>query len=375
MYSVIALGNLIRLKVERLQRELRRYDVEALILGKEFSKYLFPEVYDPLLGFVSNYVVLDLDSLEVVSICAPIQAPTIQDVYHQVRVVVVDPQNRVDLGVPRFSDDVKAIRYAIGRKRRIGYAGSVPVDKLKDMLMIGLDSILKKIVVSKLDEEIERIKRSVEITEKALQNAVSEISPGLSEIEIASIIYRELVEKGCEALAFPIIVAVGRASREPHHIPTRFRFNGKQPILVDLGVRVGGYCSDITRMILPRRLDDEYRELPNVINAVSEAIDRALKVLRGGVLGSDVYKEALKGLREHGYDSLFIHGLGHGLGIDVHEEPYLSHRWEYPIPSGCVVTVEPGVYLREFGVRIEEDILVRENGVEQISKSPRVIEL
>jgi len=369
------LNSLIRKKLEVIQRELDKYNLDALVLGKEFTKYVFPEVYDEVLGPVAKFVVMDLSTLDVIAICSPMQVPTIQDVYPQVRVFVVDPYDRVDLGVPRFSDDARALRNALSGCNKVGYAGTVPIDKLRDLELLGVETVIRKIIMRKLDEEIDRIRRSVELTEKAVEEVVNELTVGIREIDIAVLLHEKLVEHGCSGLAFPPIVAIGKNSREPHHIPTAAKFDGHQPILIDVGARVEGYCSDITRIVIPSKLHGEYQNIEDVVSAVEASIGSALSVLRAGVRGNDVYAEALKELERRGYGGLFIHGLGHGIGIDVHEEPYLNQRWEYPIPEGCVVTVEPGVYMKLFGVRIEEDVIVREGGVEQISKLPRIIRL
>ncbi len=370
---------LIKDKVSALIRFVKSVvDSQALVLGKEFSGYLMPEIYDPLIGYVAMYTIIEFDTEQVTVIASPIQVPTIQDVYgNYVRIAVIDPRDRVELGVKRFTDDVSALSNILSNYKIVAYAGSVPVSDLGDLLFVNVDQLVKRMRMIKLDEEISRIEKAVRIAEEAIKEVLSEICSGISELNIAKELNRVALSKGGEGLAFPTIVAVGRSSREPHHITSRnIRFEGREPVLIDFGVRYKGYCSDITRMLIPKNLDRRYENVLKVCDVVSEVIDISLKELRSGIEGSKLYEIACNEMRSRGdYDKWFIHGLGHGIGVDVHEEPYLSRKWRKVIPERAVVTIEPGVYLKEFGVRIEEDVLVTMSGATKITRIDRVIEL
>jgi len=352
-------------------------DASALVLGSEYSGYIFPEVYDPSMGAVANAVVIDFESDAIYAICNPLQAPAVQDNYPNVKVLVIDPLERVDIGLPTFKSDVDALMNAVGSHRIVAYAGKVPQPRGTEVTMIGVEPIVRIVRMQKLDEEVKRIKIAIEIAENALSNVLSEIAIGDSEVDIARKIVNEILKLGGDGEAFKTIVAIGKASREPHHVPSRrYKFDGGEPILVDFGASFLGYRSDITRMIVPKRVSDKYSDITKVVEAVSRSIDEALRHLKPGVEAKDVFEEARRVLEIEGdLDKQFLHGLGHGIGVEVHEEPYLSPRWDGKVLEGCVVTIEPGIYLEDFGVRIEEDVLVSEGGCIKLTKLERVLEL
>ncbi len=370
---------LLREKLSVLRSSVRNVcDVEALTLGSEFSGYIFPEIYEPELGAVASFVVMDFEREAIYAICRPIQAPSIQDVYGDlVEVLVVDPREVVEIGAQRFRSEVDALSKVLDGVKRVGYAGRVPIDKLLGFEWIGVDSVVRTVRMRKVESEIKRIQRAIEIAERSLKELISDISPGVSELELSRKLVDYLIRFGADGEAFPTIVAIGRSSREPHHIPLRsVKFEGKQPILIDFGARYMGYRSDITRMIVPKSVDGDYSKVLDVCNAVLDAIKESIAVLRGGVSASEVFEVACKVLSARGgYDKVFIHGLGHGIGVDVHEEPYLSSRWSGRVVEGAVVTIEPGAYLSTFGVRIEEDVLVQSGGSLKLSRLDPVIEL
>ena len=197
------------------------------------------------------------------------------------------------------------------------------------------------------------------------------LRPGMLEREAAWLLERALRESGAEAVAFEIIVAGGPNGALPHAHAGDDPLPSGQPIVIDMGARVDGYCSDMTRTICLGQPAD-----PNtfwtVYRTVHTAQQAALAMLRAGVTGVDADAAAREVITRAGYGEAFGHSLGHGVGLAIHEGPRLSRRSSDHLTPGMVVTVEPGVYLPGWGgVRIEDLVVVGEEGVEVLSQAPK----
>ncbi|MBW6468312.1 MAG: M24 family metallopeptidase, partial [Coriobacteriia bacterium] len=193
--------------------------------------------------------------------------------------------------------------------------------------------------------------------------------PGMTEAEVAVEIESFMRRNGSEGVAFPSIVASGPNSSRPHATVTGRRIEPGDPLTMDFGARIGGYCADMTRTVVVGRASDEFRRVYDAVLAANRA---GASAVRGGVPGIDIDRVARDSLSDAGFGEFFGHGLGHGVGLDVHELPSVGPRGTRPVPAGAVVTVEPGVYLEgRFGVRIEDLIRVEDDGCSTLSSSPR----
>ncbi len=202
--------------------------------------------------------------------------------------------------------------------------------------------------------ELEMIRKALEISEKAFLETWQDTKEGMKELEVAGLLEKKMREKGATWYAFPTIVAFGENSSKPHAVPGYNTFDRESIALFDFGAKYGSYNSDITRTYVPDKVP--YIEW---LDAVLEAINAALKVLRPNVKGSEVDNAAREVMREYGFSDAFIHSLGHGVGVNIHEPPYLAPSYEDPVPRGAVVTIEPGVYFPgKGGVRVEQMVYV-----------------
>lgn len=225
-----------------------------------------------------------------------------------------------------------------------------------------VDNEVKKIRRAKDEYEISLIRKALEIAERA-GRAIEEVEPGMSELEVAGEIEKRMREGGAIKFAFPTIVAFGENAANPHFTPTGRKWNG-EPVLADWGAVYNYYVSDITRMSHWERFRDWYC-------AVLEAQREAIKVMKAGVKAREPYERAYEVLREYGLEKAFIHGLGHGIGVEIHEPPYLTSRADYELIEGDVVTVEPGVYFSgKGGVRLENVVVVKRGGAEELNSWP-----
>ena len=218
-------------------------------------------------------------------------------------------------------------------------------------------------------DEVARIREAGAVATSALARTIDSVRPGLSELEVCGILERHLREAGSEAHPFPPIVASGPRSALPHARAGRERIAAGDFLLLDFGATVAGYCSDITRTFVVGSANERQREIYAIVR---EAQERAIAGVRAGMEGREGDALAREWIDSQGYGGEFGHGLGHGIGLEVHEAPRLSRLAEDSLPEGSVVTIEPGVYVPEWGgVRIEDDVLVTATGAELLTEFSR----
>lgn len=211
----------------------------------------------------------------------------------------------------------------------------------------------------KTEEELS-IEKAQRISEKALEELLRELRVGMTEREVALKLDFAMLKGGAEALSFKTIVVSGENSSKPHGVPSDRKLCDGDLITFDFGSVVNGYHSDMTRTVALTHCTDEQR---NVYAIVLEAQKRALDSIKPGVSCSYADSAARDYIREKGYADCFGHGTGHGVGVEIHEFPSLSPSSKEVLQVGDVVTVEPGIYIKgRFGVRIEDMVILKENG-------------
>ncbi len=226
----------------------------------------------------------------------------------------------------------------------------------------------------KSDRELEFIKKAEEIGDKVFTDILGFIKPGMTELEIAAQIEFLLKLKGADGISFSSIVASGINSSMPHAVPSRKRIEQGDFLTMDFGCVYEGYCSDMTRTIIIGKANEKQR---SIYNTVLEAQLQALQFLKAGYQGREVDKVARDIIYKAGYEGCFGHGLGHSVGLDIHENPRLNMTDESVLLAHMTTTVEPGIYVKGFGgVRIEDLVVVTEEGCENFTHSTKeLIEL
>lgn len=239
-----------------------------------------------------------------------------------------------------------------------------------DVSFVSLGNAVDRLRAVKDEAEIAALTAALHLTDEVFVAATSDLQPGITEKQLAWKIEREMRERGAEGPAFPTIVAAGPHGARPHHSPTNRALAAGEPVVIDMGARVAGYAGDLTRTIW---LGDPVPRLREVYTIVDTAQRAALAAIRAGLSGKEADAVARDEIDAAGYGDAFVHGVGHGLGIRVHESPSLSRMSTDVLRSGHVVTIEPGIYLPEWGgVRIEDVGVVEEQGLRILTGAPKV---
>lgn len=214
----------------------------------------------------------------------------------------------------------------------------------------------------KSEAEIELLRQAFDITCAAFNAVAPAIAAGTTEREVAWRLHEEMVKRGAEGPAFPTIVAAGENAARPHHEPGGRPIQPGEPIVIDMGARFEGYCADLTRTVWVDAPDDRLTELYPIVEG---AVETVFEHLHPGVTGKDLDSFARDHISDAGHGDAFSHGLGHGVGLRVHEAPSASKRSEDTLQPGHLLTIEPGVYYPEWGgIRIEDVVLVTDDGFE-----------
>lgn len=229
-----------------------------------------------------------------------------------------------------------------------------------------LSDAVKKLRMTKDDEEISYIRKAQEIAETAFEELLPFIRAGVTEREIALELNRLMFFYGAEDLSFETIALAGANTSMPHGVPSDKKVGEGEFVLLDFGAVWNGYHSDMTRTVCVGKPSEE---MEKVYNVVLEAQLAALEAARAGITGRELDRISRDIIENAGYGEYFGHSLGHGVGMDIHEAPNASQGNELPLNEGAVVTIEPGIYLAgKFGVRIEDFVILTENGCENLTK-------
>jgi len=229
-----------------------------------------------------------------------------------------------------------------------------------------LSDAIKKLRMTKDDEELACIRKAQEIAETAFDELLPFIKAGVTEREIALELNRLMFVHGAEDLSFETIALAGENTSMPHGVPSDKKVEEGEFVLLDFGAVWNGYHSDMTRTLCVGKPSEE---MERVYNIVLEAQLAGLEAARAGITGRELDGISRSIIEKSGYGDCFGHSLGHGVGMEIHEVPNLSQRNEFPLNEGAVVTIEPGIYLAgKFGVRIEDFVILTENGCENLTK-------
>ena len=355
----------LRVRLRALRKRIRQWGADALLVSHAKDiRYLT--------GFIGD------DSWLVVPAGAS-NVTVISDFRFQQEIQREAPHVSVKMRQGGLAQELKNLAAQKGYQRIAFQASYVTVAGRQALaktigaknLMAVNDGLLAQRAV-KDDIEICAIRRALKIQQEAFRRTVGQIQPGQTEQQIAAHLEYQMRMLGADGCAFPTIVAVGANASLPHAIPGGRKVKKGQIILIDWGAVWNGYCSDLTRVVAVGAMPAKMRE---VYRVVLEAQHAAIDAIAPGKMLCEIDVTARRVIEKAGYGDLFGHSLGHGLGLNVHEQPTLSEKSKGQLMPGQVVTVEPGIYLPGIGgVRIEDDVLVTRRGRRVLSDLPSDLE-
>ncbi|MEM5804313.1 MAG: Xaa-Pro peptidase family protein [Candidatus Aenigmatarchaeota archaeon] len=270
-----------------------------------------------------------------------------------------------------------AAKKKLGSCRRIGFEAGMPHDRFLKMQRIvrakfkDISSQIAAMRAVKSEDEVAKIRRALEIAEKGMKVARDFIRDGATEREVAAAAEGAMRLSGADWFSFSSIVASGPNPARPHFIPSDRKIGRSDLVVVDIGAVYDGYCSDITRTFCARPSPKQKRLYNIVLRAQAAAEAKA----RPGVAAAAVDAAARNAIKKAGYGKEFVHATGHGVGLDIHEEPSISPKSKGVLKPGMVFTIEPGIYTKDMGVRLEDMVLLTRKGKIILNRFPKELEV
>ncbi|BDU67599.1 MAG: Xaa-Pro dipeptidase [Candidatus Tyloplasma litorale] len=218
------------------------------------------------------------------------------------------------------------------------------------------------------ENDINLLKKSSILNDKIFQNSLSKLKLGMTEKDFQKVILKEIIDSEADGFSFEPIVASGVNSSNPHWSASDKKINKNELITIDLGVYLNGFASDMTRtFVFEGEISEEEIKIWNL---VKKALEETTNLLKPGIKCSELHTKAIKIFEKEGYSKYFVHALGHGLGVDIHDYPNISIYSKSILKEGMVITIEPGIYIpNKYGVRLENAILITKDGYEILNKT------
>ncbi len=259
--------------------------------------------------------------------------------------------------------------------KTIGYEDDLltvaELEKFKKELpceFVPMGGVVRELAEYKDEEEMALVREAQRITDEAFAEVLKLIRPDMRETDVAAELEYQMKKRGASGTSFETIAVSGTNSARPHGVPRPVTLE-KGFLTMDFGCYYKGYASDMTRTVVIGKADDEMKK---VYETVLKAQKAAIEAVREGIMGNELDKVARQIIYGAGYEGCFGHGLGHGVGIYIHESPKVNANGRKPLTKGHIFTIEPGIYLKgKYGVRIEDMIQMTENGPLDITKSPK----
>ena len=348
--------------IERIQQRLAAEGLDALLLTDEKNQRFatgFP-ITDGAVVVTREKAFLITDSRYLEAACASVD--------RNITVRQFDQHNPLMRQVRTVLTETGA--QAVGaEEEKLSYRAYIGFEKLLDCRFQPAQKLLKELRASKTEEEIAWMIEAQRISERALEAVLQIIRPGMTEREVMAELVYHMLKNGSEGNSFDPIVVTGKNTSRPHGIPGDTVIQNGDFVTMDFGSLFHGYCSDMTRTVAVGSATDEMR---NIYDIVLKAQLAGIAAARAGIPGKEIDAAARSVIREAGYGEYFGHGFGHSLGLDIHEPPVAGPRGEEPMALNDVCSAEPGIYLPgKFGVRIEDVMILREDGAEIITRAPK----
>ena len=348
--------------IARIQQKLSEKNLDAVLVANEKNQR-----YAAGFPFTDGYVLvarekawLITDSRYIEAACAAAPAcVTVQMYDREHSLLSLVKAALAEAGAERLGAEEGALSHS-----RYTF-----LEKWLERELLPAQAIFTELRASKTAEEIESMIQAQRISEKALEETLLLIKPGMTEREVAAELVYRMLRHGSEGNSFDPIVVTGSKTSLPHGVPGDKVIRDGDFVTMDFGSLKDGYCSDMTRTVAVGHATDEMK---NIYATVLKAQLAGIAAARAGIPGSDIDGAARKVIEDAGYGKYFGHGFGHSLGLDIHEAPGASPAGKALMPVGAVISAEPGIYLPgRFGVRIEDVLVLKEDGCDVITKAPK----
>lgn len=355
--NIVSTKGLKKLRIAKLRQELSARKLDGIIIKS------LPNIYY-LSGFTSedatllitmekSFLLTDFRYLE--------QAAKEAEHYEIIRV-----DNNLWKTIGKLAEGLRSIGI---EEDSISWADFRIAQEVFGRGLLDAAGILRDLRQVKDEAELNIIREAVAITDQAFTDVLQKIRPGVTEEDLALELEFFLRKNGASGKSFEFIVASGNRSSLPHGTASSKKITSGEQITLDFGAKYHWYCSDITRTVFVGEPDAKYKEIYEI---VLEAQQAALEIIKPGLTGKEVDSIARDIIRKYGYADYFGHGLGHSVGLEIHESPRFNTRDNTVLQPGMIMTVEPGIYIPDWGgVRIEDMVLVTKNGVEVLTQAPK----
>ena len=348
-------------RIEKIRDMMEKKDLDGLLVEKSVNRFY-------LTGFTgtagrvlftpeNNYFITDFRYTEQAN--SQTEGYEIKEINRKVPEKIADilKEDKVE----KLGFEAKEVSYHTYKDYKEKFGENVEMISTKDLV--------QKIRLVKEKSEIEKIKKAIEITDKAFEHILDYIEVGKTEKEIALELEYFMKKQGGEKNAFDFIVASGKRSSMPHGVASDKKIEYGDFVTMDFGTFYQGYCSDMTRTIVVGEASEKQKD---IYNKVLEAHNAVIEQIKPGMTGKEADAIARDIITDAGYEDNFGHGLGHGIGVEVHEGPRASYTSDNEIKPGMLVTDEPGIYIADWGgVRIEDDLLITDDGCKPLNNSPK----
>lgn len=347
-------------KLQQLRKKLEDQQVDALLVLSDINRAY-------LTGFTGSegvVLVTKTDAFLLVDSRYTIQAKQqvtdfIAEEYSRAKTSAILNEKLAAAGVQKLGFEEHFITYAEYRN----FARNLSVE------LVPVPPIIEEIRLIKSEIEVEKIRKACEISDAAFAHILTFIQEGMTELEVANELEAKMRSLGASGASFDMIVASGERSALPHGGPTERKLQTGDFLTLDFGATYKGYLSDMTRTIA---IGEPKEQLKEIYEIVGRALDNGLKHIKAGMTGDEVDALTRDIITEAGYGEYFGHSTGHGVGMYIHEGIALAKGSKDVVKPGMILTIEPGIYLPEIGgVRIEDDVLIKEEGIEILTKSPK----
>ena len=354
---------IIKDRIERLKGEMRKRQIDTImIFSDENRKYLSgytgeDSSYDETAGIL---IITEKHNILVTDPRYDVQAKNEAGDFYFINCYTGELARELTNILKATNSKkvgVEAARLSYGEYRKL--ADNISKNNY-DIEFNDAMEILNSLRIKKDDDEINEIKAALNIAETAFMELRNKIKPGMTEKASAWLLEKLMREKGADSLSFPVIAAAGKNSALPHAIPGNKKFKKGEPLLFDFGAKLNGYCSDTTRTLVMGKPDDTFKTIYEILfNAQQLAVDN----IKPGIIAHNIDKTARDYIDATQFKGKFTHSLGHGVGLAIHEAPRLSKKDNTILEPGMIITVEPGIYLPEWGgIRLENMVMVTDNG-------------